>query len=125
MENKKNETFQYSYSARQQEEIKKIRQKYQPREEDKLEQLRRLDAGVSRKGTFAALTLGILSCLILGLGMSCVLVFDEALFIPGIVIGVVGLAGVIAAYPLYAHITKKERERLAPEILRLTDELMK
>lgn len=125
MENKQNETFQYSYSARQQEEIKKIRQKYQPREEDKLEQLRRLDAGASRKGTFASLTLGILSCLILGLGMSCVMVFEDALFLPGVVIGVVGLAGIAAAYPLYAHITKKERQRLAPEILRLTDELMK
>ncbi len=51
MENKQNETFQYSYSARQQEEIKNIRQKYQLKEEDKLEQLCRLDAGASRKGT--------------------------------------------------------------------------
>ena len=28
-------------------------------------------------------------------------------------------------YPLYMHITKKEREKIAPEIMRLSDELMK
>ena len=45
--------------------------------------------------------------------------------LPGIVIGVAGMAGTAAAYPLYMQITKRERERIAPEILRLTEELMK
>lgn len=49
MENK--ETFSYTYSAKQQEEIKKIREKYAPKEADKMEQLRRLDESVTRKGT--------------------------------------------------------------------------
>ena len=35
---KKEEMFQYTYSAAQQEEIRKIREKYIPREETKLEQ---------------------------------------------------------------------------------------
>ncbi|MCI5752350.1 MAG: hypothetical protein MR038_07730 [Oscillospiraceae bacterium] len=34
-------------------------------------------------------------------------------------------AKVSAAYPLYSHVTKKEREKIAPEMIRLTDELMK
>ncbi len=48
----------------------------------------------------------------------------ERLFVPGIAIGLAGIAGMCLAYPLYSHITRRERERLAPEILRLTDELM-
>ena len=38
-----NNTFHYTYSAKQQEEVQRIRKKYLPPEEDKMEQLRRLD----------------------------------------------------------------------------------
>ena len=117
-------TFAYTYSAKQQEEVRRIRDKYTDRQESKLEQLRRLDQSVTRKGMPAALTLGICSCLVLGVGMSCCLVRAERLFVPGIAIGLAGIAGMCLAYPLYSHITRRERERLAPEILRLTDELM-
>ena len=66
-----------------------------------------------------------MSVLILGIGMCCCLEWNDAMFFPGIVIGAVGIAGVALAYPLYKNITERERERIAPEILRLTDELMK
>ena len=126
MENQKeNESFHYTYSAQQQEEIKNIRKKYLAPEEDKMEQLRRLDRSVTQKGIVISLTVGIIGALILGIGMCCVMVWAGAWFVPGIAIGVVGIALVVAAYPLYMHITQKERERIAPEILRLTDELMK
>ena len=49
----------------------------------------------------------------------------DKLFIPGIIIGIAGIAGVGAAYPLYTRMVKKKRAELAPEIMRLTDELMK
>lgn len=120
-----NDAFEFRYSAKQQEEIQKIREKYVPQREDKMEQLRRLDASVTRKGSTTALVVGVISALILGVGMCCCMVWGGGLFIPGIVIGVVGIAGVAVAYPLYDRITKKERERIAPEILRLTDELLK
>ena len=42
-----------------------------------------------------------------------------------VLFGIVGLAGLSAAYPVYTHITRKRRAKLAPEILRLTDELTK
>ena len=122
MENN-NPSFEYTYSAPRQEEIKRIREKYIPREEDKMEQLRRLDNGVTQKATMASLAVGIVSALILGVGMCCCMVWN--LFVPGIIVGVVGIAGVAAAYPLYTYITAREREKIAPEILRLTEELMK
>lgn len=118
-------SFEYTYSAPQQEEIRKIREKYLPREADKMEQLRRLDAQVYRKGTVWGLVVGIIGTLIMGGGMSMCMVWTSTLLIPGIIVGVIGMAGVAAAYPIYAHITAKERDRLAPEILRLTEELMK
>ena len=46
-------------------------------------------------------------------------------FEPSIIVGIIGIALVGCAYPIYNHITQKEREKIAPEIIRLTDELMK
>ena len=124
MEDKK-ETFTYNYSASQQSEIKKIREKYIPKEENKMDQLRRLDESAAKPGMIVSLIVGIISALIMGVGMCCCMVWRGDLFVPGIIIGVIGIAGVACAYPLYSHITKKRREKLAPEIMRLTDELMK
>lgn len=53
------------------------------------------------------------------------MVWGEHLFLIGVLVGIIGLIGVICAYPIYTYITKKERERIAPEILKLTDELLK
>lgn len=126
MENKNDkEIFSYTYSANQQEEIQNIRKKYIPAEEDKMEQLRRLDKSVSKKGTAVSLIVGIIGTLMLGIGMCCAMVWMGIWFIPGIIIGVVGIAVLSLAYPLYTRITKREREKVAPEIMRLTDELMK
>ena len=123
MENK--ETFSYTYSAKQQEEIKKIREKYAPKEADKMEQLRRLDESVTRKGKAISLIVGIIGALVMGFGMSCCMVWTDALFVLGIIVGTVGIALVCAAYPIYNFVVKKERAKIAPEIIRLTDELMK
>lgn len=117
------EIFEYTYSAPQQNEVQKIREKYLPKEVTKLDQLRAMDAGVTKRGTAVSLVHGILYSLILGLGMSCCMVWAGSLFVPGIVIGCIGLAGVTATYPIYNRIVKKDREKIAPEILRLTEEL--
>jgi len=124
MENNQN-GFQYTYSAKEQAEIKNIRSKYIPKEENKMEQLQRLDASATQKATMYAIIVGVIGALIMGAGMSCCMVWTDALLIPGIVIGIIGMAVLAVAYPLYNRTLKKERERIAPEILRLTDELMK
>ncbi len=118
-----NHPFEYTYSAPRQEEIKRIREKYLPKEEDKMAQLRRLDNGVTQKATVVSLATGIISALVLGVGMCCCLVWNR--FIIGILIGVIGIAGVAAAYPIYTRVTARERSKIAPVILRLTDELIK
>lgn len=126
-----NETFKMTYSAEQQDEIQAIRRKYIiPEEEDKMEQIRALDAKTTTKATMTAITVGVLGTLLMGLGMSLFMSdfgeFLGTLAMPvGIVIGLMGIALGAFAYPLYLHTLKKEREKVAPEILRLTDELMK
>ena len=119
-----NQSFQYTYSAPQQDEVKKIREKYMPKQESKMDQLRRLDESSTKKGLACSLTLVTISSLILGIGMCCTMLWGNILFVPGVIIGLVGIAGVALAYPLNNQLNKKERERLAPEILKLTTELM-
>lgn len=128
MEN--NETFKMTYSAQQQEEIQAIRKKYAPPAEDKMAQLRALDARVSKKASAVALTAGTVGTLLLGVGMSLLMSDFGALlgllaFPAGLAAGVVGILLLAGAYPLYCRTLKQERARVAPEILRLSDELMK
>lgn len=118
-----NSSFEYTYSAKEQEEIEKIKRKYLPKEENKLETLRKLDRQVTQKGEVASLILGIVGCMIMGSGMSMCMVWTSTMLIPGIIIGIVGAIVMGAAYPMYKKITEKEKERLAPQILALTEEL--
>ena len=133
--NQEQNQFNYTYSAREQAELKRIREKYTPptEEEDKMARLRRIDASVTQTAQLVAIIFGIIGALILGFGMSlCMTDLGEILgsysnmaMGIGIVIGVIG--GVLAslAYPIYTAIVKARRKKLAPEIIRLTDELMK
>lgn len=123
-ENEK-EGFSYTYSAKEQMDIKNIRQRYLPKEMDKMEQLRRLDQSAEQKGMAVSIAIGVIGTLLLGIGMCCTMVWTVRWLIPGILGGIFGIVIISLAYPLYSHITKKEREKIAPEILRLTDELLK
>lgn len=123
--NNENERFEYTYSAKQQEEIERIRKKYLPKEEDKMAELRRLDAQVTKPGTVAGITIGIIGMLIFGAGMSMTLAGEEAMFVPGIIIGIIGFAIMAAALPVYKKVTQRQQEKIAPQILELTEQLMK
>ena len=129
MENNQ-DSFSYTYSAAQQQEIENIRKKYLPREEDKMAQLRRLHNSATKKAQAWSIVLGTIGALILGTGMSLCMtelsgfLGGTAMFI-GIPVVLVGMVLVALAYPLYNHILKKERKRIAPEVLRLTEELLK
>ena len=134
MENKNTDVgFNYTYSAVEQDEIKKIREKYQPKVEDDMSKLRKLDAEVTNKATMNSLVIGIIGALIMGTGMSFVMTDLGAVFglqgnvnlVVGIIVGLVGLVLAGVAYPMYVKVLKRERAKAAPEILRLTEELMK
>ena len=119
----KEETFEYTYSAKRQEEIEAIKNKYLPPKEDKLDQLRKLDASVTVKATIWAVSIGVIGIMIFGGGMSLTLLGAKNMFIPGIVIGLAGLAAMGMALPAYKVTEKKQREKIAPQILALAEEL--
>lgn len=125
----KEASFSYTYSAQQQQEIENIRKKYLPKEENKMEQLRRLHNSAGKKAQSWAITLGVIGVLIMGTGMSLAMTELGDLLEYGMAVGVgVGLVGMILvalAYPLYNRVLRKERERIAPQILQLTEELLK
>ena len=128
MENK--EAFSFTYSAQQQKEVEAIRKKYLPREENKMEQLRKLHAIPTRKAQAAAIAVGVIGALIMGTGMSLAMTELGAILggfamVLGIPVGIVGMVLVALAYPIYNRVLKKERQRIAPEILRLSEELLK
>lgn len=116
--------FEYTYSAAQQSEIEKIRSKYITKEETKLEQLRRLDKSVEKPGATAALIIGIIGTLIFGAGMSCTMMWQDYMA-AGIAVGVVGMAVMALAYPVYKKITAKRKAKIAPQILELSEEIEK
>ncbi len=103
-----------------------IRQKYEPPTESKIERLRKLDKSVQKKASTAAIAVGVTGTLIFGCGMSCTLtVMTGGSFVAGIIIGVIGIAVLSLAYPVYGITLKKERKRIASEVLKLADELIK
>jgi hypothetical protein len=136
MHNSNQNGFRFSYSAKEQEEIKKIREKYtlsENKEDDKMALLRRLDKGVTQKAQAVSLVFGVLGALILGFGMSLIMselstalgLQGAAPLVLGVIFGVIGGTLAALAYPAYNFVIKRERKRVAPKILSLTEELMK
>ena len=128
MENQK--SFSFTYSAQQQKEVEAIRKKYLPQEETKIEQLRRLHAIPTQKAQAVSIAVGIIGTLIMGTGMSLAMTdigaaLGSLAMIIGIAVGLVGMVLVALAYPIYNRVLKKQREKIAPEILHLSDELLK
>lgn len=120
-----NKIFIYNYSASEQKEIENIRKIYAPpsTREEKMERLRKLDESATKPGTIAAFIMGTIGILMLGIGICCCLAWSNDFFLLGIILGIFGIANVSLPYPLYNHVTKKWCKKIAPEILRLADEL--
>lgn len=111
--------------------IQKIRTQYTEKEHTDLDELKTLDTKVKRPANLFAYTFGSIGAIVMGSGMSLIMTdLGKALgtvlsMVIGISAGIVGVVLVCLAYPVYNRILQKEREKIAPEVLRLTDELMK
>ena len=116
--------FTYHYSAKRNREVEHIRRKYLPKEDNKIDRLRKLDAKVQMAGTIPALCVGIIGCLIFGIGMCFFLdVFPGAAWLAAILM-ICGTLLMMSAYPIYRHITRRTKAELTPEILRLSEEII-
>ena len=120
------DTFIYNYSAKDNAEVQAIRKKYLPREESKLEELKRLDYTVQTSGMIESLSAGIGGALVFGLGMCFamqVIGSGTLLIALGVLLGLAGMIAMIVAYPVYRKVFDRTKEKYAPRILELTAEL--
>ena len=109
----------------------KIRTQYMEKTPSELDALRELDAKVKRPANVFAYVFGSISAIIMGAGMSLVMTDIGAqlgmadTMIPGIAIGVVGLALAIINYPIYKGILAARKKKYADKIIAISDKLMK
>lgn len=122
------QSFTYTYSAEQKAEAKRILEQYTPAPKAEqplppLDELHKIDDRIRTKALITSLSLGIVGTLILGGGMSMVMVFTDTLIVPGILVGLVGMAVAFIAYPVHNRILKREREKNADRIQTLAAEV--
>lgn len=116
-------TFHYTYSAKENQEVLSIRSKYLPREETKLEELKRLDNLVQTSGVMESLCIGIGGCLVFSLGLCLAMKVIGDIMWLGILLGLIGMAGMLFGYPVYHKVFIQAKTKYAPRILQLTSEL--
>lgn len=122
--------FSYTYNASEQQEVLSIREKYIPQPETPLEELKRLDAKVTRPAHVFAYTYGSVSAIVMGAGMSLVMTDIGAILgmhnamLPGIVIGLVGLIMALSTYPIFKSIRNARKKKYAPQIIQLSEQLL-
>lgn len=116
-------SFSYTYSAPEKQEVLRIRKKYLPQEETRLEELKRLDRTVQNSGVVEALIAGICGCLVFGLGLCFAMeVIGNAVWL-GILLGFVGAVVMLLAYPINRKYYNKAKNTHLSRILELTAEL--
>ncbi len=110
--------------------VQKIRTQYTEKAHTELDTLRSLDARVKRPANVFGYGFGSVSALVMGFGMSLAMTDFGAHFgiaeplVPGIAIGLVGIAMAVVNYPIYKAILKNRRKKYAEQIVKLSDKLM-
>ena len=112
----------YLANEQDQKRAENIRRQYISREDNKIEQLQKLDNKVKAPGKIAASILGVIGALVLGAGMSLIMVWENMYM--GLIVSIPGLVVALLAYPVYAVITNSRKKKYAAEIIRLSDDLM-
>lgn len=115
--------FRYCYSAKQNEEVQAIRNKYISQSESKLDELKRLDQCMHNAGMAQSLAVGILGCLVFGLGMCFAMQVIGQSVALGAFLGLWGAVAMIAAYPVHRFFFRAAKAKYQPRILELVAEL--
>lgn len=100
---------------------------YAPKEDSKVIALRKLDARAKLPANIFTYTFGIFSSLVAGVGMCLSMDVigngSTVMFIAGVVIGILGLAGMGMNYPIYKRLLVKGKQKYAFEIMELAKEI--
>lgn len=110
--------------------VQKIRTQYTEKGHTGLEKLKKLDAKVKRPANVFAWSFGSLGAIVMGAGMSLVMtdiggtIGISNTMASGIVVGIAGLAMVIANYPIYKELLNVRRKQYAKEVIALSDQIV-
>ncbi|MBQ9735504.1 MAG: dihydropteridine reductase [Clostridia bacterium] len=108
----------------------KIRTQYMEKQPSELDALKALDTKVKRPANVLAYTLGSLSAIVMGAGMSLVMtdigvtLGIASAMVPGVAVGVLGLLLALFNYPLYKHVLDKRKAKYGEEILALSEKIV-
>ena len=111
--------------------VQKIRTQYTEKQHTELDALKALDAKVKKPAHVFAYIYGSLSAIVMGAGLSLVMtdigamIGLSATMVPGIVIGIVGMGMALTTYPIYKKMLSNRKKKFAPQIMELSDRLMK
>ena len=103
-----------------------IAKDYAPKDNSKIIALKKLDKKARLPATVFTYTFGIISCLVAGLGMCLAMqVIGSGLagMVLGIILGIAGLAGCGANYPIYKKMLEKGKAKYAYEIVELARQI--
>lgn len=110
--------------------VQKIRTQYTEKAHTELDDLRKLDQRVKRPANRFAGIFGTAAALIMGGGMSLIMTnLGETLgmrepMLPGLCIGVAGMAMAILNYPIYQRILNSRRRKYADRIVTLSEKII-
>ena len=104
--------------------VEKIRNQYTEREVTKLDELKALDRKVKRPAGVFAYVFGTIGALVLGTGMCLAMKIIGDLMIPGIIIGLAGIAMVSSTYSIYKAILKSRKNKYSSQIIEISDDLL-
>ena len=100
---------------------------YAPKDTSKVVALRKLDAKAKRPANICAYTLGVIAALVFGVGMCLAMgqigAGGTGAMILGIVIGLIGMAGMSVNYPIYKKLLANGKQKYAFEIMELAKEI--
>ena len=111
--------------------VQKIRTQYTEKQHTELDALEALDAKVKKPANIFGYTYGSLGAIVMGAGMSLVMTDIGAMIgltatmVPGVTIGIAGMGIVLTTYPIYKEILNSRKKRFAPQILELSEKLMR
>ena len=100
---------------------------YAPKDTSKVVALRKLAARAKLPATIFTYTFGIIAALVTGVGMcfsmNVIGSGTTTMFVLGVIVGIVGLAGMGINYPIYKKMLAKGKQKYAYEIIELAKEI--
>ena len=100
---------------------------YAPKDTSEVVALRKLDARAKLPATIFTYTFGIIAALVTGVGMcfsmNVIGSGTTTMFVLGVIVGIVGLAGMGINYPIYKKMLAKGKQKYAYEIIELAKEI--